>query len=128
MATDAGRSPPGPPVAAVGEVSLQCQTPVQKNGGPVSIDVAMTGAANLRAAPPPAFAAPLEGSMQINEGGVTVDRRAEAVMTRRWRYLIFPADAGMFVIPPLATAVLTPLGLRRRLRGEQRALLVEAAD
>ena len=27
---------------------MQCQTPLQKNGGPVSIDVAMTGAANLR--------------------------------------------------------------------------------
>ena len=128
IAIDARPIPPGPPVAAVGDVSLQCQTPVQKNGGPVSIDVAMTGAANLRAAPPPAFAVPLEGSMQINEGGVTVDRHTEAVMTRRWRYLIFPANAGMFVIPPLAAVVLTPAGVRRELRCEQRALLVEAAD
>jgi hypothetical protein len=120
--------PPGPPVAAVGDVSLQCATPVQKNGGPVSIDVVMAGPANLRAAPPPAFVHPLEGSMQINEGGVTVDRHQEAVMTRRWRLLIFPASSGMFVIPPLTSLVLTPAGVRHELRCEQRALIVQAAD
>jgi hypothetical protein len=120
--------PPGPPVAAVGDISLRCQTPVQKNGGPVSIDVVMSGPANLRAAPPPSFATPLEGSMQITEGGVTVDRHADAVMTRRWRFLIFPANAGMFVIPPLTTTVLTSAGMRREMRCERRALIVEAAD
>jgi hypothetical protein len=128
VAIDARPIPPGPPVAAIGDLSLQCQTPVQKNGGPVSIDVVMSGPANLRAVPPPAFAAPLEGSVQINEGGVTVDRHAQAVMTRRWRFLVFPASAGMFVIPPLTTTVLTPAGVRRELRCEQRALIVEAAD
>ena len=128
VAIDARPIPPGPPVAAVGDVSLQCQTPVQKNGGPVSIDVVVSGPANLRAAPPPTFATPLDGSMQITEGGVTVDRHADAVMTRRWRFLIFPANAGMFVVPPLTTTVLTPAGVRRELRCEQRALLVEAAD
>ena len=120
--------PPGPPVAAVGDVSLQCLTPVQKNGGPVSMDVVMTGAANLRAVPPPAFARTADGSVQITEGGVSVQRRAEAVMTRRWRFLIFPATSGMFVIPPLTTAILTPAGVRRELRCEQRALIVEPAD
>ena len=48
--------PPGPPVAAVGDLSLRCLAPVQKNGGPVSIEVLLSGPANLRAAPPPAFA------------------------------------------------------------------------
>jgi hypothetical protein len=120
--------PPGPLVAAVGNVSLQCQTPVQKNGGPVSIDVVMSGPANLRAAPPPAFAGGLEGSMQIVEKGVSVDRHDEALMTRRWRYLIFPASSGMFAIPPLTTSVLTSAGVRRELRCEQRALIVEASD
>jgi hypothetical protein len=120
--------PPGPPVAAVGDISLQCSTPVQKNGGPVSMDVVMAGAANLRAVPPPAFARAIDGSVQITEGGVSVQRRGEVVMTRRWRFLIFPATSGMFVIPPLTTAILTPAGVRRELRCEQRALIVESVD
>ena len=117
LAIEARAVPPGPPVAAVGDISLQCETPVQKNGGPVAIDVIMTGAANLRAAPPPSFAQPVEGSTQIAEGTVSVQRRDEAVMTRRWRFLI----------PPLTAQTLTPAGVRRVLRCEQRALLVQAA-
>ncbi|MEA2329020.1 MAG: hypothetical protein QOE68_3979 [Thermoanaerobaculia bacterium] len=128
LAIEARPIPAGPPVAAVGDISLQCQTPVQKNGGPVAIDVVMSGAANLRAAPPPSFAQAVEGSVQIAEGTVSVQRRDEAVMTRRWRYLIFPATSGMFVIPPLTAQTLTPAGVRRELRCEQRALLVQAAD
>jgi hypothetical protein len=128
LAIEARPIPVGPPVAAVGDVSLQCQTPVQKNGGPVAVDVIMTGAANLRAAPPPSFAQAVDGSVQIAEGTVSVQRRDEAVMTRRWRYLIFPATSGMFVIPPLTSQTLTPAGVRRELRCEQRTLLVQAAD
>jgi hypothetical protein len=128
LAIEARPIPPGSPVAAVGDVSLQCQTPVQKNGGPVAVDVVMTGAANLRAAPPPSFAQAVEGSVQIAEGTVSVQRRDEAVMTRRWRYLIFPNTSGLFVIPPLTAQILTPAGVRRDLRCEQRALFVQAAD
>jgi hypothetical protein len=120
--------PAGPPVAAVGDVSLQCSTPVQKNGGPVLIDVVETGAANLRAAPPPSFAARLDGAMQMVEGGVTVQRRGTAVMTRGWRFQLLPSAPGMFVVPPLVTTILTPAGTRRELRCDQRTLLVEAAD
>jgi hypothetical protein len=120
--------PAGPPVSAVGDVSLKCLTPVQKNGGPVSIDVIVSGPANLRAAPPPAFAEPLEGSMQITEGGASVDRHDEALMTRRWRFLIFPARSGVFAVPPLTMPILSSAGLRRELRCERRALVVEAAD
>jgi hypothetical protein len=128
ISIDARPIPPGPPVAAVGDVSLQCQAPVQRNGGPVSIDVVMSGTANLRAAAPPAFAGPLEGSVQIADVNLKVVRSAEAVMERRWRFLIFPSSAGMFVVPPMTTTILTPAGLRRELRCEQRALMVEAAD
>jgi hypothetical protein len=128
LSIEARPIPPGVAVGAVGDISLQCQTPLQKNGGPVAVDVIMTGAANLRAAPPPSFAQPVEGSVQIAEGAVTVQRRDEAVMTRRWRYLIFPNSSGMFVIPPLTEQTLTPAGVRRELRCEQRALMVEAAD
>lgn len=127
LAIEARPIPAGPPVAAVGDISLQCQTPVQKNGGPVAVEVIMTGAANLRAAPPPSFARPVDGSVQIAEGAVSVKRRDEAVMTRRWRFLIFPNSTGMFVIPPLAAQTLTPAGVRRELRCEQRTLMVQAA-
>ncbi|MEA2236490.1 MAG: hypothetical protein QOC81_1214 [Thermoanaerobaculia bacterium] len=127
LSIEARPVPPGPPVASVGDIALQCQTPLQKNGGPVAIDVQLRGHANLRAAPPPAFARPLEGSVQVAEGGVSVDRREEALMTRRWKFLIFPVSTGMFVIPPLVTTILTPSGERRELRCEQRTLLVEAA-
>jgi hypothetical protein len=74
------------------------------------------------------FARPLDGSVQITEGGVTVERHEEAVMKRRWKLLIFPANSGMFVVPPLTSTILTPAGVRRELRCEQRALIVQAAD
>ncbi len=119
--------PPGPPVAVVGDVSLQCQAPEQKSGGPVSIDVMMSGRANLRAAAPPVFARALDGSMQIGEKGVTVERR-EGTMTRRWKFLIFPSSSGVFVVPPLVSTILTPAGERRELRCEERSVLVEAAS
>ncbi len=119
--------PPGPPIATVGDVSMQCQAPEQKSGGPVSIDVVMSGRANLRAAPPPAFARALDGSMQIGEKGVTVERR-EGTMTRRWKFLIFPSSSGVLIVPPLVSTILTPAGARRDLRCEERSVLVEAAS
>src|SRR6185436_13834394 len=93
--------PPGPPVAAVGEIAMSCSTPLQQNGGPVVVDVTMSGRANLRAAPPPRFAKAIEGSVQIVEGKLSVDRtREDATMMRHWRYLLFPAARGMFTVPP----------------------------
>jgi hypothetical protein len=127
LAIEARPIPAGPPVAAVGDISLQCEAPVQKHGGPVAVGVIMTGAANLRAASPPSFAQPVDGSVQIAEGAVSVQRRDEAVMTRRWRFLILPNSTGMFVIPPLTAQTLTPAGVRRELRCEQRTLMVQAA-
>ncbi|HEV7573958.1 MAG TPA: BatD family protein [Thermoanaerobaculia bacterium] len=128
LAIEARPIPSGPSVAAVGDISLQCEAPVQKNGGPVAVGVIMTGAANLRAAAPPSFAQAVDGSVQIAEGAVSVQRREEAVMTRHWRFLIFPNSTGMFVIPPLTSQILTPAGVRRELRCEQRALMVQAVD
>ena len=120
--------PPGPPVGAVGDVAMSCTTPLQQNGGPVVVDVALSGRANLRAAPPPRFAKAVDGSVQIVEGKLSVDRtREDATMTRRWRYLLFPATRGMFAVPPLTAAILTPAGERRELRCEERLLPVERA-
>ena len=121
--------PPGPPVDVVGDVTLQCFAPVQANGGPVSLDVVLGGRGNLRAAKPPRFAQPLEGSVQISERPLTVQSaRDEARMSRRWRYLIFPASSGAMVIPPLTATTLTSDGARRELRCQQRVLLVKAAE
>ncbi len=120
--------PPGPPVSAVGEVTMACATPAQQNGGPVVVDVTMSGRANLRAVAPPRFAKAIDGSMQTVEGKLTVDHtREDATMTRRWRYLLFPASRGMFTVPPLAATILTPAGARQELRCEERLLPVERA-
>ena len=121
--------PAGPPVDVVGDVTLQCFAPVQANGGPVSLDVVLSGRANLRAAAPPKFAQPLEGSVQVSERPLSVQRtREEARMSRRWRYLIFPASNGAMVIPPLVATTLTSEGQRQELRCEQRVLIVQAAE
>jgi hypothetical protein len=120
--------PPGSPVAAVGDVTMNCSMPLQQNGGPVVVDVTMSGRANLRAVAPPKFAKTIDGSVQIVEGKVSVDRtREDATMTRRWRYLLFPAARGMFAVPPLTSAILTPAGERRELRCEEHVLPVERA-
>jgi hypothetical protein len=129
LTVDVRPLPPGPPVDVVGDVDLQCFTPVQANGGPVSLDVVLGGRANLRAAKPPRFAQPLEGSMQISERPLSVQRTlGEARMARRWRYLIFPASNGAMVIPPLTATALASDGTRRELRCAQRVLIVKAAE
>jgi hypothetical protein len=121
--------PPGAVVGAVGAVTLQCGTPMQRNGGPVSMDVTMSGRANLRAATPPQWQTPVDGSVQINTGRVMVDRSlGDATMTRNWRYLIFPAHSGPFTVPALAATVLTPMGTRQQLRCEAKSLNVQAAS
>jgi hypothetical protein len=120
--------PAGAPVDVVGDVDIQCFAPVQANGGPISLDVVLSGRANLRAAKPPHFAQPLEGSVQIAERPLNVTRtREEARMSRRWRYLIFPETAGAMVIPPLVAVAIDSSGARRVLQCEQRVLIVTAA-
>ena len=121
--------PPGPPVAAVGDVTLRCGLPVQRNGGPVAMSIVLNGRANLRGAAPPAFERTPKGTLQIIDKATMVDRRHDdAMMTRRWEYLIFPTQQGPFTIPALDTTVLTPLGQRQHLRCEATTLMVSAAS
>jgi hypothetical protein len=95
----------------------------------VSMDVTMSGRANLRAATPPRWQTPVDGSVQINTGRVMVGRSlGDATMTRNWRYLIFPAHSGTFTVPALAATVLTPMGTRQQLRCEAKSLNVQAAS
>jgi len=109
--------PAGPPVDAVGSLRLSCSPPVQKNDGPVVLEVTLGGEGNLRAARPPRFAAPPPGELRI-EGGETVTSAGEPfTMTRRWRYLIFPASDGLLEIPPLSMTIFdTALGTRSERR------------
>ncbi len=120
--------PTGGPVAAVGDVTMRCGMPVQRNGGPVALTVALTGRANLRGAAPPAFDEPAKGNVQIIDQPLSVERRHDdAMMTRRWQYLIFPAESGSFTVPALSASVLTPAGVRRQLRCDGTTLAVRAA-
>jgi len=121
--------PSGAAVAAVGDVTLQCGAPMQRNGGPLSMDVTLSGRANLRAATPPQWQTPIAGTVQINSGRVMVDRsHGDATMTRNWRYLIFPARSGAFTVPVLAATILTPMGTRKQLQCETRTLTVQGAS
>jgi len=129
LAIEVRPMPPGAAIAAVGDATLQCGAPMQRNGGPLSMDVTLSGRANLRAATPPQWQTPIAGTVQINSGRVVVDRsRGDATMTRNWRYLIFPAHSGAFTVPMLAATVLTPMGTRKQLRCEAQTLNVEAAS
>jgi hypothetical protein len=110
--------PPGPPVDAVGDLSLTCELPVQQNGGPVVLRATLSGVGNVRAATAPRFAKPIAGTLQIEGGEVVVSNEETSFgMARRWRYLIFPADSGELEIPPLTMRLFVPeRGQREELR------------
>jgi hypothetical protein len=119
--------PPGPPVDAVGDVTLTCGKPQQRGGGPVTMVVTMRGRANLRAARPPRWESVVDGSVQIGDRPMTVERTHEAAsMTRTWSYSIFPARAGRLTVPPLIANILTSAGARQQLRCEGSVLDVSA--
>ena len=121
--------PEGPPVDAVGELTLACDAPLQRGSGPVILRVALQGLGNVRAAEPPRFERGVPGTLQIEGGQVTVSRDAtKAEMVRRWDYLIFPAGSGSIEIPALTMNVFVPsAGVRRELRCASTLLDVVAA-
>ncbi|HXG57560.1 MAG TPA: BatD family protein [Thermoanaerobaculia bacterium] len=114
--------PDGQDVDVIGDVSLECAPPVQRGGGPVTIDVALRGRGNLRAARPPGFDGAVDGAVQIEERGVTVTRTREtATMTRRWTYSVFPAKEGRLDLPAVVARAFSPS------RGTSEELRCEAA-
>ena len=121
--------PPGAPIAAVGDaLAMRCGIPVQRNGGPVAVDVTLSGRANLRAVSPPAFERPPAGNVQIIEKKMNVYRvRYDASMSREWQYLIFPAKSGEFTTPAMNTTVMSPDGQRKELRCDATTLIVQAS-
>jgi hypothetical protein len=107
--------PPGPPVDAVGDLALACDSPVQRKNGPVVVRVSLTGLGNVRAAGAPRFERPVEGTLQVEGGEVTAPRdEALFSMTRQWRYLIFPATSAPMEIPPLSMRIFDPKAGRRK--------------
>jgi hypothetical protein len=120
--------PPGPPVDVVGDIAMNCGKATQANGGPVVMNVALSGRANLRTAPVPWWAGQLDGSTQVEEGHLNVVRGGDAAtMTRQWKLLVFPSQAGMFTLPPLATRAFSPAAGRQELRCNAQTLQVTAA-
>ncbi len=120
---------PADGVATVGDVTMRCSPPVQAAGGPVTFDVRLSGRANLRGIAPPAWQGQVDGEVQVEQGAVQVDRRANAaIMSRRWKYVIFPAHAGRFDIPPLVSRTFSPAAGPQRLQCEGVSLTVQAAS
>ena len=126
---DAQPVPPGPPVDAVGELVLVCEAPTQRNAGPVVVNVTLGGKGNLRAAAVPRFAETVAGDVQVEGGQVSASREEGSVtMTRRWRYLIFPAREGLLYVPPLTLRTFDPAaGQRKDLRCEPATIEAAAA-
>ena len=110
--------PQGPPVDAVGDFVLTCEAPAQQGKGPVVVRVSLAGRGNVRAAPAPRFERGVAGTLQVEGGAVTVDRDGQTgEMTRRWNFLIFPAEAGPMEVPALSLRTFAPgTGTRRELR------------
>jgi oxygen tolerance protein BatD len=122
--------PAGAAGAIVGDLTLNCSKPRQKNGGPVLIDVTLAGRGNVRAAPAPGFESKPEGDVQLIERGASLDRGTLLPsMTRRWQYVLFPARSGSLLIPALTVPVFSPsTATTRVLRCDAWTLNVTAAE
>jgi hypothetical protein len=121
--------PPGAAVDATGELMLTCNPPLQRNSGPVVQGVTLSGLGNIRAATPPRYERAIAGTVQIEGGQVTVAREQDPIeMTRRWEYVIFPAETGTLHVPSLTMQIFVPsTGVRRELRCSGTVLNVVAA-
>ncbi|HEV7766237.1 MAG TPA: BatD family protein [Thermoanaerobaculia bacterium] len=118
LGLDVKAIPEGGALDAVGDLSLACASPLQKNAGPVVLRITLSGLGNLRAASPPRFEEKVAGTVQVEGGEVTVVRDEGAfAMSRQWRYLIFPERSGLLDLPPLSMRIFDPAsGTRRELR------------
>ena len=127
---DARDLPAGPPVSAVGDLTMRCTAPAQTNGGPVIIDALVSGTGNLRAAKAPEFLSTPAGDVQRIDRGVAVQRSGDsAIMNRQWQYVIFPAQSGTMKIPPLRLPVFsTATDQRQMLECAAATLAVTAAE
>lgn len=128
LAVDSIPLPAGAEGSIVGDFSMQCSAPFQRNGGPVVVNATVTGRGNLRSSGSPAFISSPEADVQLVQSGVTVQKtRDDATMIRRWQFLLFPRGSGSLTIPPLQLNTFSPaLRARRTLRCESATLAVSA--
>ena len=120
---------PAGAVPLVGDLTLRCAPPRQKNGGPVVIEAMLAGRGNLRSAPAPRFETAPAADVQLVERGASLDRALLPSMTRRWELVLFPARAGAMAIPPLIVPSFSPTAKANRvLRCEGSTLNVTAVD
>ena len=120
--------PAGAP-SLVGDLTLSCSPPRQKNGGPVLIDVMLSGSANIRSARAPGFESKPAADVQVVERGTSLERNAVPSMTRRWQYLLFPDHAGKMAIPALTLETFSPSAHENRtLRCVGTTLTVSAVE
>jgi hypothetical protein len=111
--------PPGPPVDAVGRLSLRCDLPSRKQAGPVVVRATLEGLGNLRAAAPPRFEKPVAGTVETQGSEVRVNagEGGQPIMSRTWDFLIFPTSPGPLEIPSLTMRTFVPeTGQRQELR------------
>ena len=121
--------PAGAESDIVGNVSLECTTPIQRAGGPVTFTATLLGRANLRTATAPRFSGPIAGEFEVQPLAVNVERmRDGVVMSRKWSYVIFPASTGTMTIPAVTARVFDPASGRREVRCASATLEVQAAD
>ena len=126
---DARALPPGVATDAVGELSMTCAKPVQRAGGPVVLDVTVSGSGNLRSVPPPRFEQTFPASVGIENRPITVNATtAGLAMRRTWRFLIDPTASGHLRIPPLSMTTWRPLGTAETLRCSGSALEVRLSQ
>jgi hypothetical protein len=108
---DARSLPPGVAADAVGNFSMTCSRALQRAGGPVVLDVTVTGNGNLRSSPAPRFERAFPASVEVENRPITVAATADGVaMHRTWRFLLGPVASGRLNIPPLSLSVFRPLG------------------
>jgi hypothetical protein len=122
--------PPGAAVAAIGDLTLRCTTPVQMNGGPVVVDAVLNGRGNVRAAGAPRFRSAPAAEVQVIDSGVSILKTESAPsMVRRWKFVMLPRKSGTMTIPAMELPIFSPAaGARQMLRCDARALGVTAAD
>jgi hypothetical protein len=123
---------PLPPEATndiVGDVDLECGAATQANGGPVTLTVGLSGRANLRAAPAPHFERPVDGDVEVQPLAVDANKTRDGVsMSRKWRFVIFPAHSGTLALPAIGAEAFSPANAQRmHLRCEATSLAVQQA-
>ncbi len=107
-ATTLGVKPAPNDVDAVGSFTIQRTAPKRSPAGTYAFDVTVSGEGNLRAAKPPRWLVPIDADVQIEELDSAITARGPMVMTRRWRFVVFPRAIGRLLIPGLELRAFDP--------------------